>query len=332
MMLRSLLILSLLLALPLGSARGADQGIVATVNDFPITKFDIEQRLRLLVILGSKAGEGQDARKRALRSMIDEVIQIDFAKKYKASASDRDIDAQLKRIAKGLNTDDAGLNAKLQKQGIEVKMLRQFVSAQIAMNRILVGKYQVDYKVNQADVDKKFAEIKQTVNQRMDTIMKDPRMKPVTVYNIIQIDLPVEQQDDAGLLQARAVEAGQFLSRFKGCNSVQSAASGIFNVKIGKPIDAVAAKIPPKFKEALDKAGPGRAIGPARGPKGIQVIAFCGKRTIAPPKPKFQMPTRDQVESAVSNEKFAAIEEKYMKIMRQNALVEYKDPTFTLPQ
>ena len=36
------------------SYAAGDQGIVATVNDIPITSFDIDQRLRLLEILGNK--------------------------------------------------------------------------------------------------------------------------------------------------------------------------------------------------------------------------------------------------------------------------------------
>ena len=161
-------------------------------------------------------------------------------------------------------------------------------------------------------------------------MMNDPRMKAVQVYNIIEIDLPVEG-DDSMLLQARAVEAIQLIKSFKGCSTARQAASGIFNVKIGKPIDAVAAKIPKPLKLALDKLGPGKAMGPARGPKGIQVIGFCSKRTIQPPKPNFEMPTRQQIETAVSNEKYDAVEEKYMKIMRKGALVEYKDPAYAQP-
>ena len=248
------------------SHAAGDQGIVATVNDIPITSFDIDQRLRLLEILGSKQATN-DARKKALQAMIDEVIKIAEAKKYKVDATDKQIDDQMGRVAKGLQTDTAGLNAKLQSQGIAISSLKQYVAAQIAFSRILGGKYQVKIKVEPAEVDKKYAEIKQSLEQKVSTIMNDPRMKAVQVYTILEIDLPVEAADDPMLLQARAVEAVQFIRNFKGCSTARAAASGIFNVKIGKPIDAVAAKIPKPMKQALDKVGPGKAMGPARGKK-----------------------------------------------------------------
>jgi peptidyl-prolyl cis-trans isomerase SurA len=310
-------------------ARAADQGIVATVNDIPITSFDIDQRLRLLEILGRKQ-EGDDARSKALHMMIDEVIKIAEGVKYKVNATDKEIDAQMGRVAKGLNTDAAGLRAKLQSQGIALASLKQYVAAQISFARILGGKYQFKAKVEPAEVDKKAAEIKQELEKKVSTIMNDPRMKAVQVYTILEIDLPVEGEDSM-LLQARAVEAVQLIKNFKGCSTAREAASGIFNVKIRKPIDALASKIPKPMKQALDKVGPGKAMGPARGPKGIQVIGFCGKRTVQPPKPKYELPTRQQVEAAVSNEKYSAAEEKYMKVMRKTALIEYKDPAYAQP-
>ncbi len=314
------------LAAPIAAA--ANQGVIATVNDKPITSFDIDQRLRLLKILGAK----QDGdRKKALQAMIDEVIKIGEAKKYNAAPSDKEIDAQLLRMAKGLDTDGEGLRAKLKKQGIALSSLQQYVAAQIAFGRILSGKYQVQIKVEPAEVDKKMAEIKKDFEQKVGAMMNDPRMKPVEIYTILEIDLPVETADDPMLLQARAIEANQYIQNFKGCGNARAAASGIFNVKIGKKIDAVAAKIPKPMKQALDRVGPGKAMGPARGPKGIQVIGFCGKRTIKPPKPNYVMPTTQQVENAVSNEKYAAVEEKYMSQMRKLALVEYKDATYAQP-
>jgi len=51
------------------------------------------------------------------------------------------------------------------------------VAAQIAFARIPGGKYQVKISVDPAEVDKKYAEIKQGLEQKVNTIMNDPRMK-----------------------------------------------------------------------------------------------------------------------------------------------------------
>ena len=143
----------------------------------------------------------------------------------------------------------------------------------------------------------------------------------------MEITLPLDS-DDPGLLQSRAIEAQQVAQRFKDCGNPKPSAQGIFNVKFGKKFDADAAKLPKPMKQALDRAGPGRAVGPIRGKGSIQLIALCGMRKITPQKPDFKMPTREQIERLVINEKYDAIEESYMKQVREKVYVEYRDPAY----
>lgn len=305
-------------------AQGA--GVIATVNDRPVTNFDVDQRIKLLKVLGRD--EAAKDRRKVLNDLIDDVVKIDEAKKYKVNASDSEIEKQMERMAKGLGTDSAGLKDKLAKQGLTPSGLKQYIEAQIAISRILSGKYQVKVEVTPAEVDAKLAEIKANIGKRVEEIMKDPRMKPVLVYKILEITLPVDGEDPS-LAEARAADAAIMMRKFKGCGSAREAASGVYNVKIGKPIEADASKLPKQLKAALEKTGTGKAIGPMRTKNGIQMIAFCEKRTIVPPKPQVQIPSRDQVESAVSNEKYAAAQEKYMMELRKNAYIEYKDPSLS---
>jgi len=201
------------------------------------------------------------------------------------------------------------------------------VKAGMGFNRIIQGKYQQDIKVSDAEVDAKMAEFQSKISQEQAKIMNDPRMKPVTVYSLMEINLPVEG-DDAMLLQSRAIEASQVLQRLKSCSGLKAASEGIFDVKKGKTFEADANKIPPQMRTALDKVGVGRAIGPMRGKGGIQLIAFCGVRKITPPKPNFEAPTRQQVERAALNEKYDELEEQYLSTVRDKIYVEYRDPSY----
>jgi peptidyl-prolyl cis-trans isomerase SurA len=316
--------------LPAASAIPAlaqSQGVIATVNDRPITGFDVDQRQKLLKILGNAA-----SRKEAMQSLIDDVIKLDAARKFKFEATEAQIQKQIERMGKGMSTDAAGLEARLKQQGISSTSFRQYLAAQIGFSRMVSSKYKVSSEVKPEDVARKRAEIEREMKKRMEEIRRDPRMKPVTVYTIQQIELPIESGADAmaaQLMQARAVEAGQFIQRYKGCKSAKAAAVGIFNVKVGKPIEADAAKLPKQLKAALDKVGAGKAIGPVRGKDGIQVIGFCGVRKLTPSIPKFEMPSDEQVANALSNEKFTGYEDKYIKELRLTAYIEYRDSSYS---
>lgn len=292
------------------------QGVMVTVNDIPITSFDVEQRMKLAAAIGRPQGNAAEQRKRALQALIDDVVKMAEAKKYKANPNDKAIDAQIDKMAKASNTDAKGLAAQLKAKGTSIGALRNLVASQIAFNRLLSGMYKIKVEVDQAEVDKKYNEI-----------ANDPRLQPVTVYEIMEIEMPVDGGDSTmaeQLLSARAADAMQYRRAFKGCRNARAAASGIYNVRIGKPLQADGRKLPKQLKAALDKSGPGGIIGPARSKNGVQLVAFCGKKNVAPEKP-----SRAQIEMMLSNKKFDVYEERYMRELRRNAFIEYKDAKAT---
>lgn len=300
--------------------------IVAIVNDQPITELDLTQRISLLEVMDDVPRGGID-KKKALRQMIDQTVKIQEAKRYNMLPSDAELTDRIKRLAQNLKLTPDQLYAKLEAKGISKEAFRDYVKAGMGFNRIIQGKYQQDIKASEAEVDAKMAELKSNINAETAKIMNDPRMKPITVYTLMEINLPIDGEDQM-LVQSRAIEAAQVLQRLKSCNGLKAASEGIFNVQKGKTFEADATKLPPQMKAALDKGGVGRAIGPMRGKTGIQLIALCGVRKITPPKPNFTMPTREQVERAVINEKYDKLEEDYLVTARDKVYVEYRDPSY----
>lgn len=307
-------------------ARAESQGIVAIVNDKPITERDITEHIALVTVLKEVPASGM-TRKQALRGLIDEQVKIAEATKYKMMPTDSEIRSHVERLAKNMNMPVSGLLALLKKQGISEETFNRHVGTMLGFNRILGSKYRDKISATDSEVDAKMAEIRNKADAEIAKIMSDPRMKGVTVYSLMEITLPVEG-GDAMLMQARAVEAAQVLGRFKGCGNARAAAEGVFNVKIGKTFDADASKLPKPIKAALDKAGPGHAVGPMRAKGAIQLLALCGTRKIEPKKPNFAMPTRDQIRRAVVNDKYDSLEEDYLKTLRPSVYVEYRNPSY----
>lgn len=307
-------------------AMAQQAAVIAVVNDRPVTSFDIDQRITLLQILnpGVKDGLG---RKKIGNDLINDVVKISEAKRAKYAPTEKDVDDRLAGIAKGMKTDPAGLADKLSKRGVAISAFRQYIEAQMSFARLLSVKFKDKVEADPAAVDQKLASIKSEINGKIAKAMADPRMQPITVYQIMEIGFPADS-NDSQLLQSRAIEANQYLGKFKGCSGASAAASGIFNVKVGKKIDADGRKLPPQLKGLFDSKGPGHAYGPMRTKDGIQVVAFCGTRKIVPPKPTAQLPTREQIQNVVMNEKYDAIEQKYVAIMRKTAIIEYKDPSY----
>ena len=309
---------------PQGFAQEA--AVIATVNDHPVTSFDVEQRIRLLKILGvsqpAKLGRVQVA-----NDLINDVVKIDEAKLNHIDPTEKDVDQRLLQMATSMKTDEAGLKAKLSSQGLAMSTLRQYAAAQMSFARLLSAKFHEKVNVDQAEVDKKFASIKSEINGKVAKVLADPRRQPVKVMQLLEVNFPVEGNDPQ-LLQSRAVEAGQVAAKIKSCSGVRGAATGIFNVQVGKTIEADSRKLPPPLQAQLAARGVGHAVGPMRYKGGIQLLAYCGSRMITPPKLNVQYPTRQQIEAMTMNEKYDSIEAKYVAKMRQTAIIEYKDQSY----
>ena len=311
----------------LGPAVAQNKGVIVVANDLPITDYDITQKLNLLKVLGTDVSGA--SRKEILNSLVDDVVKIAEAKRLNAAPTAGEVNGQISRVAKNLKLDSASLLSKLKERGVAPEFFRRYVNAQIGFSRVLsiLKKKPEAATVSDADVDRKMGEIKGKANAQMNKILADPRMKPITVLSIVQYDLPVES-DDPGLLQARAIETQQVIKQFNGCKNPRAASAGVFNVKVGKVVEADASKVPAELRQALISKGPGHAIGPLRGKNGLQVIGYCGSRKISPQKPKFEMPTREQVRNSLENDKFSSVEREVLKEARKRVYIEYRDKSY----
>lgn len=292
------------------------QRVVVTVNDLPITNYDINQRVRLNDVLGTNASGEAAKRKEALQELIDDVLKRAEAKKNQLEPTDKQVEEAVERLAKNMNMTKEGLEKSLRGKGISMATLRNNVRASLSFNWIMSQKHNIKVEVDQGEVDRRYA-----------TISSDPRLKPVEILQVIEIHLPVEESAGAmmdQLMFARAVEAQQIMQRYKGCGSIRQATQGIFNVQVSKPIDAVAEQVPAEMRSVLQKAGTSQLIGPMRGKNRVQLIAYCGRKSIAPPKP-----SREAVEEMVKNEKFRVQSERLLRDLRRTAFIDYKDRSLT---
>ncbi|MCA0432644.1 MAG: hypothetical protein LCH46_05220 [Proteobacteria bacterium] len=333
---RPLLCISLLVGLLLaGPAVAQERSIIATVNDNPVTDFDLKARVNLWKILGRKL-DG-NSRKEALDAIINDYAAIEETKKARAQPSPSEISERLGRVAKGLNTDYKGLDAKLKAQGASLSALQLQVAGEIAVTRLIFGKFQEKVKVDSTEVDAKVAELHADIDRQVrdikSKIASDPRLKGVTVYDILEIGFPIDKDSMSdAMLSSRIVEAQQVSKRVNGCKSARSAATGVFNVRVGKTQQADGAKLPPPMKAELDKRGVGKAIGPFRSPEGVQLWVLCKKELFKPKVPEIPPPTypsREQVEAYLTNQKVVELQKKYAGRFRNSVLVEIRDPAYS---
>lgn len=292
------------------------QGVAATVDDLPVTNFDISQRINLENALGARLSGDLPSRRRVLSTLVNEKVAKSQAQKLKFKIKDKELNERLNNMVVRMKVSRDDLRKRLKEKGVNEAALKNQIEGTLYI-RWVMSQQKADTKVevDEAAVDAKYNEI-----------ISDPRLKPVTVITLQQVDLPVEKTTEAmrqQLLYARSIEARQIMERYKGCRSIKVASKDVFNVKMGKRIEADLGKLPPPLQKALRKAGTRKMIGPIPGPSGVRLIANCGTRKISPPRP-----SREQVKASLRNERFEAVVQQAMAKAREDSYIDYKDPAF----
>ena len=292
------------------------QGVAVTVDDLPVTNYDISQRINLENALGASLQPDLATRKSILGTLVNEQVAKSKAKKLNFQISDKELDERIVNMTGRMKVTPEALNKRLAEKGVDRNTLKRQIEGTLYIRWVMAQQdVKTDVPVDQAKVDAKYNEI-----------ISDPRLKPITIVSIQQVDLPVEKTTEAirqQLLYARSIEARQIMDRYKGCNSIKAASRDIFNVKIAKRIEADQDRLPPQLQKALREAGTKNMIGPVPGPTGIRLFANCGSRKLSPPRP-----SREQVEASVRNEQFEQLIKQSMAEARKESFIDYKDPTF----
>ncbi len=147
----------LLLLLAAFGAQAQDVKIKLLVNDDPISDYDIAQRERFLQ-LTAKAQPGPELTKKTTEMLITEHLQLQEGRKLGITPSDAEVTRVLDGMASQNNLDAAGLTTALARSGVNIRTLKNRISAQMVWQRVVQQKFRREVNVNDAQIDEALAE------------------------------------------------------------------------------------------------------------------------------------------------------------------------------
>ena len=120
------------------------QSIAVIVNDEVISKYDVNQRVKLvLVTSGIPATEENIKRieEQAIKALINEKIQIQEAIKLEVPQSPEEINLMLENIARGNQTTAEGILESITSQGVNSETLLDQIKSELLWNKIVRGRF-----------------------------------------------------------------------------------------------------------------------------------------------------------------------------------------------
>lgn len=243
--------------------------IAAVVNNAIITVRDMQERIQL-VLLTSRIPSTAETRKRlaaqVLRTLINESLQLQEAKRLRISISDREVAVTLADIEKRNGMKSGTLLRALRGRGVDPQSLVDQVRAGLAWNKVIQRAVRSQVRVSDGEID--------------DAIERLSTNKNRLQYRISEIFLAVDNpgQDAVALRNARQILT--LIRRGAAFGSLARQFSQSSTASDGGDMGAVfEGQLEPELESAIKRVRTGQVIGPVKTNSGYYIMLLRDRRT-----------------------------------------------------
>lgn len=139
----------------------------AVVNDIIISTYDLDQRIKLVLV--TSGAQNNDAVKRlrpqVLRQLVDELLQLQEAQKYNVKITQEDLDKNFKRIAQQNNISVDQIFKMLDENNISRSTLQTQIKADLAWQRLIQQRLAPRVTVSDDEIDLAFLQAQASSQQ-----------------------------------------------------------------------------------------------------------------------------------------------------------------------
>jgi peptidyl-prolyl cis-trans isomerase SurA len=282
------------------------QQVVVFVNGQPITNLDVEHRAKFIQLSTKKV----PSRKEALDSLIDEVLEVNEAKRFNIDISDSEIDNSYATVATRMGIDQAKLTQLLVAGGASDDTLKRRLRAQLAWTNLVRGRYKASLEIIDKDVE---AQLQQKPEKEKNDMGYEYIMRPVVFI--------VPRGSPEAAYDARKRDAEALRVRFQNCNDGITFARALEDVAVRDQVSKYSADLAQQLREILEGTAVGHLTPPETTPEGVQMFAICAKR-----ETKSDTPEMREIREQMLQQKFGAKAKRYLESLRRAAMIEYKTP------
>lgn len=139
----------------------------AVVNDLVISTYDLEQRVKLMMVTSGAQGPdvAKKLRAQVLRQLIDELLQLQEAQKSKVTISTEDLDKSFKRIAQQNNISVDQIYKTLDENNISRTTLQNQIKADLAWQKLIQQRLAPRVTVSDDEIENAFVQAQESSKQ-----------------------------------------------------------------------------------------------------------------------------------------------------------------------
>lgn len=171
--------------------------IVAVVDQEPITHVDIDKRVARIqdtAPRGERLPPPDELRRQVLEALIDEKVQLSYAKNAGLGVTDNEVDSSIENIAAQNQLTLREMKRRMEADGLDYERYRSSIREQMLLQRLREREVNARIQISESDIDNFLA--------------TDPAAKPEELMNLAHILIPVPERatpDQIETLQAKAL-------------------------------------------------------------------------------------------------------------------------------
>ena len=247
------------------------QRIAAVVNDQVVSAFDLSGRIRLTIV-SSGLEDTPEIRARLtpqiLRTLIDEALEVEEAKRLNITVSTAEIQQALARIAKQNDMTDDQFSAFLKQTGIPLSTVVAQVRAGISWSKIVAQKIRPTIEIGDDQVE-----------EYIDRLKAD---KDKPEFRLQEIFLSVDSPQQEDEVRRTAERLADQIKRGANFTAVARQFSQSATAAVGGDLGWVEeGALEPELQKAVDQLKVGEISAPIRTVAGYHLILLRDKRKSA---------------------------------------------------
>ncbi len=219
-------------------------GVAAIVNDYVISDYDLNQRVALFIATSGVRPTPEtlaQIRTQVLRSVEDEVLQLQEAARHKITVAKADVDRALQNISNENKIPMEQILSTVTNAGVTVETFRQQIAAQLTWQRVVAARYGTDILIND-----------QQVNEAMERLKLGADKPQFLVSEIfIAVDRPEDETmvgESAAQIAAQLKQGAPFATVASQFSQSPSAADGgeigwVVQGQLAEDVDAALAEL-----------------------------------------------------------------------------------------
>lgn len=283
-------------------------GIIVLVNGQIITRYEYDLRLAPLYehirgrnLSPSELAQVEQVKKQALDQMIDDILVLQDAERYKIKVSETEVDQQVKEFMTKRNLTEEQFRENLAKQRMTRDEFRRNMRRDIIKHRLIGGLVQAKVVVTDTEIENRYKERKAEYS-------KDSGVQ----LSILLLPAGMSAEQMKADIEAGTIPFADAVKKYSKGPGVDQ----------GGDIGVIAWKdLAPEWNEALVGLKPGQITKP------LKVQEFEALLLVTGIKAGEETPleaVRDEIYQSLQEGKFEKAFQEYMDKLRQKAVIEYR--------